>query len=458
MGVKRLIVVSNREPYKLQSLRGKLKLEKTVGGLVSSLEPILERYGGVWVCGGRRRKNYPTEVIVKEKILIRFVPLSRQDVKEYYYGFSNEVLWPLCHLFLSRANFDRSYWKGYRRVNKKFAKVVLEVIREGDLIFINDYHLTLLPSLLREEGVKNKIFFFWHIPFPPCDMFRFIPNYKEIIEGMLGADVLGFHIRRYVRNFKLCCKEFLEGARSLDDYILYRGRKTKLKALPIGIDYKKWRELRSSRKCKIYARNIKRKLGVEFLGIGVDRLDYTKGFVEKLKGIEKFFTKYPSFKGRMTFIQVAPLSRSDIEEYKRIRERTDHLVGRLEGELSEVGWLPIHYYHNSFSEERLASFYYLGDFALITPIIDGLNLVAKEFVASTEKGVLILSKFAGVSEQLKEGAILINPFDEYQIAEAIYYSLKMPERERRERLKAMREVLQREDINWWLSEFFEGEF
>ncbi|WP_457601075.1 alpha,alpha-trehalose-phosphate synthase (UDP-forming) [Hydrogenivirga sp.] len=450
----KLIVVSNREPYRIEPAR--TKLEKTVGGLVSALEPILRKHGGVWVCWGRKGQKTPLETKITEDFFMKQVPLTSADVSEYYYGFSNETLWPLCHMFLNRTHFSSKYWLGYRRVNRKFAKVVAEAYVPGSKVLVNDYHLALVPKMLKEQGIKDTIYMFWHIPFPPYFMLRFLPQRREILEGMLGADVIGFHTQHYVQNFQECAREIL-GAFYDDNTVYWNGRRIRVKAVPIGIDVKRWESLRNEPKVVKYARNLRKKLGVEYVGIGVDRLDYTKGLEEKFRGIGRFFEKYPSFRGRVSFVQIAAPTRTKLEDYMDIKRKTDEIVGMIEGRFGEPGWVPIYYYYKNYGDERLASLYMMSDFALITPLIDGLNLVSKEYVVSRRDndGVLILSEFAGVSMQLREGALIVNPFDEEEVAESIYMALKMKKREKRERMKALRERVVREDVHWWLRTFLE---
>jgi len=449
-----LIILSNREPYKVEAKKGKKVFEKTVGGLVSALEPILRERGGTWVCWGRKGGGAYPEIKVSEGFYIKQVPLTSKDVSEYYYGFSNETLWPLCHTFLSRTHFNGRYWTGYKRVNRKFARAVVDVYSGNDKVLVNDYHLALVPKLLREEGVRGPIYFFWHIPFPPYFIFRFLPQRREVLEGMLGADVIGFHTQHYVNNFLECVREIL-GLRAEGNAVSWKGRNVELRAVPVGIDVKRWEELASETKVVRYAKNLRKKLGVEYVGIGVDRLDYTKGLEEKFRGIERFFEKYPSFRGKVSFLQIAAPTRTRLEDYIDVKKKTDEIVGRVEGKFGEPGWVPIYYYYKNYGDERLASLYMMSDFALITPTVDGLNLVAKEYIASQRdgKGVLILSEFAGVSSQLGEGALLVNPFDEDQIAESIYTALKMKPREVKERLRKLQTVVREKDIHWWVKTF-----
>lgn len=450
----RLIILSNREPYRVEAKKGKKVFEKTVGGLVSALEPILRERGGTWVCWGRKGGGAYPEIKVSEGFYIKQVPLTSKDVSEYYYGFSNETLWPLCHTFLSRTHFNGRYWTGYKRVNRKFARAVVDVYSGNDKVLVNDYHLALVPKLLREEGVRGPIYFFWHIPFPPYFIFRFLPQRREVLEGMLGADVIGFHTQHYVNNFLECVREIL-GLRAEGNAVSWKGRNVELRAVPVGIDVKRWEELASETKVVRYAKNLRKKLGVEYVGIGVDRLDYTKGLEEKFRGIERFFEKYPSFRGKVSFLQIAAPTRTRLEDYIDVKKKTDEIVGRVEGKFGEPGWVPIYYYYKNYGDERLASLYMMSDFALITPTVDGLNLVAKEYIASQRdgKGVLILSEFAGVSSQLGEGALLVNPFDEDQIAESIYTALKMKPREVKERLRKLQTVVREKDIHWWVKTF-----
>ncbi len=450
----KLIVVSNREPYKIEASRGRSKFEKTVGGLVSALEPVLREKGGIWVCWGRKGQKTPLEFKVTDSFLIKQIPLTSTDVYEYYYGYSNETLWPLSHMFLMRTRFNHNYWVGYRRVNRKFARGVMEIYQKGSKILVNDYHLALVPRLLRDMGVSDTIYFFWHIPFPPYFMLRFLPSRRELLEGILGADVIGFHTQHYADNFLECVREIL-GAFPDGDRVYWEGRRIRIRVVPIGIDVQRWKKFCADPKVKRYARNLKKNLSAEFVGIGVDRLDYTKGLEEKFRGIERFFEKYPSFRGKVSFLQIAAPTRTKLEDYMDIKRKTDEIVGMIEGRFGEPGWVPVYYYYKNYNDERLASLYRIADFALVTPIIDGLNLVAKEYVISkdNEEGVLILSEFAGVSVQFREKALIVNPFDEDEIAEAIYMALKMKPSEKKERLKALRQIVEEMDVKWWLSEF-----
>ena len=453
----KLIVASNREPYDIEFRDNKLKLHKTVGGLVSALEPIIKSLGGVWVCWGRKGQRIPEVFKVSEKLTIKFVPLSEKSISNYYYGFSNKTLWPLCHMFLSRTKFEKAYWTSYRMVNGKFANAILEMYETGDTVMVNDYHLSLVPSMLREKGFKDRIFFFWHIPFPSYCIYRFLPWGKEIIEGFLGADVIGFHTENYVESFLECVRK-LTDAKIKGNKILWNGREIKVRAIPIGIDAERWKRDASSQGTIKHIKKMRKELNVEYIGLSVDRLDYTKGLKEKFLSIDRFFDKYPSFRGRMSFIQIAVPSRTKIQEYSDLKKEIDQLISKINGAFGEPGWVPIYYYYKSFPSNKLAIFYRMADFALITPIMDGLNLVAKEYVASQvdSRGALILSKFAGASNQLKNGAIIINPFDTEKTADSIYKALRMDPQEKKRRMEVMKREVMGKDLKWWAKEFFEG--
>ncbi len=453
----KLIVASNREPYDIEFRDNKLKLHKTVGGLVSALEPMIKSLGGVWVCWGRKGQRIPEVFKVNDRFTIKFVPLSEKSISNYYYGFSNKTLWPLCHMFLSRTNFDKSFWTSYRMVNGRFANAILDMYEEGDTVMVNDYHLSLVPSMLRDKGFKGKIFFFWHIPFPSYCIYRFLPWGKEIIEGFLGADVIGFHTETYVESF-LECVSNLTDAKIKGNKVMWKGREIKIRAVPIGIDAERWVKDASSKSTIKALKKMRKELNVEYIGLSVDRLDYTKGLKEKFLSIDRFFDKYPSFRGKMSFIQIAVPSRTKIHEYSELKKEIDQLISNINGAFGEPGWVPIYYYYKSFPSSKLALFYRLADFALITPIMDGLNLVAKEYVASQvdNKGTLILSKFAGASHQLKDGAIIVNPFDTEKTADSIYKALKMDIQEKKKRMEIMRKEVMNKDLKWWAKEFFEG--
>ncbi len=454
---ERVVVVSNRAPYVLSSEGGKLELTRAVSGLVSAVEPLLNERGGTWIAWGGRSALCGSQFVLRvppEKPVYRLVelPLSEDERRDYYYGFSNSCLWPLCHSFTGNAVFDAAQWDAYREVNEKFARAALEFSRAQDLIWVHDYHFALLPSVIREARPQGRIALFWHIPFPPYDIFSLNPWYKEIIAGMLGANIVAFHTRSYAENFIDCARRALgAGASSEYSVIYWKGRTVSVRAVPVGIDWPAWQELAGSPQIRAKASSIRRALGAEFVLLGIDRLDYTKGVLERLQAFELFLKRHPQYRGRVTLVQVGVETRPDSPFYQKLKLRVEEAVGRINGGHDRIGFpVPVRYLRKSLSKEDVAALYLAADVLLVTPLRDGLNLVAKEYVASRQDntGVLILSRFAGAAEELKK-AIQINPYDVPALAEAIKKALEMPREEAVLRMSSLRRVVRQRDLRWW---------
>lgn len=457
---KRVVLISNREPYVHEKTAKGIKCEQAIGGLTSALEPVVKACHGLWIAWGSGNASFcvtdskckvcvPSE---KPNFLLKRIKLSETELSRYYYGFSNRVLWPTFHLFLEKASFDLKCWKAYQKVNEKFAKAALEELRKDDWVWIHDYHLLLLPKLIRKEKKDIKIGFFSHIPWPPWEIFSTLPWRNELFEGMLGSDLIGFHTQTYVKNFIKCAGKL--GFLTKKNKILHK-RQTTVNAFPISIDYEGLSSYSSSGNIVKRAKTIEKALRMKHVIFGIDRLDYTKGIWDRLIAFEKFLEKYPEFHGKVTLLQIVTPSRTKVKEYHDIKRRIDETVGRINGRFRKIGWVPVHYFYGSVPKERLFAYFRIASVALITPLVDGMNLVAKEYVASkAEDGVLILSEFIGAAEELKE-AILVNPRDTEQVADAIKYALEMPYEKRKERFLALKEKVKNHDVFWWANSFFE---
>ena len=452
-----LTIISNRAPYQIKKNSGQLTCEKNAGGLVSVLDEILCQAGGTWIAWGEK-EGAPSRVEIpldKPKYALRLIRLAEQEVQNYYHGFSNRILWPLSHYFLDRCRFRAEYWSAYQAVNQKFAAAFRAGCKDQDLVWIHDFHLTLLPGFLRKERANLSIGFFWHIPFPASPVFRVLPWREEILKGLLGSDLIGFHLPLHAGHFLQCVEDVLEvpvdrGSGS----IRYDGRVIKVSAFPVGIDFHKWDDLACSAPVREKARQMRDEMGIKYVLLGVDRLDYTKGILERLLAYERFLEKYHEFHRQVCLIQIAVPSRTRVDEYRSLRREIDEAIGRITGRFSTRKWIPLRYLYQSFAMEDVASYYLAADLALITPLRDGMNLVAKEYVACRreEDGSLILSEFTGAAATLTE-AILVNPYNVEGLADTIRRSLCMSVEEKGRRMKVLRQRVKERDVYWWCESF-----
>ncbi len=450
----RLVVMSNRGPYHFREADGILKYEKTVGGLTTAVLPILEMAGGVWIAWGEPEGHHPGPP-GRPPFEMRYVELSPGEVDDFYYGVSNSAFWPLCHYFLGRVEYKHSQWETYETVNQKFAQVALEEAGEDDVIWVHDYHFARVPLYIRRQRPNSRIAFFWHIPFPAPEMFRTLPWRQQVLESMLACDVIGFHIPEYVKNFKETCVELL--AASVEGNTVYfRDHSSELVALPIAIDYDAQDKQARARVVERRVQRLRDTVGRQALMLGVERMDYTKGILERLRGYEYLLQTEHQWRDKVTFFQIVTPSREGVSAYREKKREIDEIVGRINGKFSNDLWVPVHYIYRSFAPTRLAVYYRAADIALVTPLRDGLNLVAKEYVASRlhQDGVLILSEFAGVTCQLPE-ALICNPYDVQDMARVIAEALQMPPEEQRRRMTAMQARLKKESISWWMQEFLD---
>ncbi len=451
---ERLIVVSNREPYVFR--RG--RLEKSVGGLVTALDPVMQATRGIWIAAGSSPEAGPRSKVPPEapSYTLRRVFLSEEDLEGYYNGYSNRFLWPLCHITLDRIYLRNSYWESYQKVNRVFADAVIEELGRGKaIVWLQDYHLALCGKYIRARRPRLKISLFWHIPWPPHDVFRICPQRVELLEGLLANDLLGFQLESYRLNFLRCVSREMGLKTDLKrGLVYYNGRTIRVKAFPISVDFEWFEESASTRRAERFLERFKKKYGLEgqLLGLGVDRLDYTKGILKCFDTLELFFAKYPRYRGRFTFIQVAVPTRK-IEPYLSYMERVRKRVESINRRYSTSRWQPIRYIEGRLSHEDLAALYRGADLAMISSVYDGMNLVAKEYVASPVdlKGALLLSEFAGAAEDMP-GAILINPYDTEGCADAIKSALEAPMEKKRETLQDAREHVKRNNIFRWVNE------
>ena len=446
-----LIIVSNRLPLTFQMGQRGLEGQRSAGGLVSALEPVLQRRGGKWIgWAGTQATREVRSRLQEGPYEMLAVDLAESEVTRYYHGLSNRTLWPLFHCFTGLSRFNHADWEAYAAVNEKFATQTIEAADSESLIWVQDYHLMLAPRSVRRALPAARLAFFLHIPFPPYDVFRLLPWANELLRGVLACDLVGFHVDTYTRNFLECC-ELLLGARidRVRRIVHHGGRSVRVGAFPIGIDFDYYETLALKAPPAAIPR--------EQLVIGVDRLDYTKGIPERLLAFERLLELYPQHREGVVLLQLAVPSRAQVAEYRQLKREIDELVGRINGRFSTATWSPIRYLYQSMPPERLTGLYRDADVALITPGRDGMNLVAKEFVASQvdKPGVLVLSKLAGAAETMAE-AILVNPYDLEGTAQALHRALTMDEAERRTRLGALRQRERRANVTWWVEQFLEA--
>ncbi len=463
-GSRRLVVVSNRLPYNPHRTSEGIRYVKGSGGLVTALDPILQLSNGLWIGwdGGAGSATKVKGVTVSEpegggSYQLRFVDLTEHEISHYYYSFSNRTLWPLLHSFIGKSRFNSTYWKTYFKTNAFFAGTILEETNPSDIIWVQDYHLFLVPNFIRYQNPDLRPYFFLHTPFPPYDTFRVLPWCKPILEGLVGSEKIGFHIKGYADNFLDCVEKILNADVDRESGVVeLPGRKVKVGSHPISIDYDTFHDMALTKQVMRRAQKHRANIGDRVVILGVDRLDYTKGITERLLAVERFLEKHSKFRNRILFIQIAVPSRTRVDEYRVMKKEVDETIGRINGRFTGEGWPPIQYIYRSLSREELVAYYRLADIALITPGRDGMNLIAKEFVASQvdKNGVLILSEFAGAAEELTE-ALLVNPYDIKTVSETIHRAIRMSSREKRARMEKMQDLVKRRDIYYWVRDFFE---
>jgi trehalose 6-phosphate synthase/phosphatase len=453
------IIVSNRLPVKVTKENGHLKFKASEGGLATGLGSIYKSGNNLWIGWPGLLINQGIERInVTEKLKdenMHPVFLTKEEIKNYYEGFSNETLWPIFHYFSQYSEYNETFWEYYVKVNQKFCDEVVSFVEPGDTLWIHDYQLLLLPEMIRHELPDLSIGFFLHIPFPSYEMFRLLPWRRELLNGMLGSDLVGFHTYDDMRHF-LSSVSRLAGYGYTTGQVNKPDRKVIVDAFPMGIDYQKYAEAAASPETIEREIRYRTSLGDQQLVLSIDRLDYSKGIPQRLKAFERFLYKYPEFKEKVSLVMLVVPSRDKVTKYQELKEEVDLLVGRINGQFGRIDWTPIHYFYRSLPLEALSGFYRMAHVALVTPMRDGMNLVCKEFIASklNKKGVLILSEMCGASKELSE-AILINPNDINAIVQALYTALTMPEEEQIAHIDVMQKSLQRYNIHHWVNMFME---
>ncbi|HEY0514002.1 MAG TPA: trehalose-6-phosphate synthase [Thermoanaerobaculia bacterium] len=466
---QRLLVVSNRLPIVLEKQSDGWGLKPGAGGLVSALAPVLSHRGGVWVGwpGMPLERGGAWESVLHEGYRERgyeLVPvlLSDDEVKGFYDGFANAVLWPLFHDLLGQCHFKPAFWYAYLAVNEKFANCVLEHGREGDFIWVQDYQLIHVAELLRRHEEDARIGFFLHIPFPPLDILLKLPWRGQILRALLSYDLLGFQTPRDTRNF-LTCIENLLPEMEIDDggpitEVRVGSRRVRVGAFPIGIDFKSYEDSARSGEVSRRMLELRERMGPAELILGVDRLDYTKGLIERLEAFRNALQRHRELRERVILFQVVVPSRERVLEYQTLKADVERLVGEINGEFSSAGWVPVQYHYKSLARRDLIALYRMARVGFVTSIKDGMNLVAKELCAAQVDGggVLVLSEFAGAAAQLQDGALLVNPHDIEGMADALKAAFDMPEEERRRRMEGMREVVRDEDIFWWVDYYLQA--
>ena len=453
------IIVSNRLPLRVTVKERKMDFNPSEGGLATGLGSIYKEGNNLWLgwpgiaVKKDDNKKEVTERLKKDNM--RPVFLTEQEIEDYYEGFSNETLWPNFHYFNQYCVYNDQFWDAYQKVNLKFAKEIIAVADPGDKIWIHDYQLLLLPQMVRERLPESSIGFFLHIPFPSYESFRILPWRREILNGMLGADFLGFHTYDDMRHF-LSSVNRLAGYGNAQGQVSVGGRKVLADALPMGIDYDKYAETAAAPETLERQVRYRTSLGDQKFILSIDRLDYSKGIPQRLKAFELFLEEHPEFLEKVSILMIVVPSRDQVGKYKELKEEIDLLVGRINGNYARLNWTPIHYFYRSFPLNALSAFYRMAHVALVTPMRDGMNLVCKEYIASRldKKGVLILSEMAGSAKELSD-AILINPNDLGQLVKAIHQALTMPEDQQVKHMEVMQKSLKRYNIHHWVNLFME---
>ena len=463
LGASRLFVVSNREPY-IHTRRGKsVEVSVPPSGLVTALEPVLCACAGTWLAHGngtadRDNVDRHDRLAVPPddpRYTLRRVWLTKEEEEGYYYGFANEGLWPLCHIAHTRPIFRAADWKQYQAVNRKFAEALLEEMKDSDkpVVLLQDYHFALLPRMIKQKRPDARVAIFWHIPWPNPEAFGICPWQRELVEGLLGADMVGFHIQSHCNNFLQTADRVLESRIDWEHFTVQRlGHMTTVHPFPISVDVADQSSEPSTESAYDGRSALLKNLDVEalFLGVGVDRLDYTKGILERFSAVERFFEKYPRYQGQFTFVQIGAPSRSHLKRYHDLEAEIEAEAGRINWRFQKDKWRPIVLLNRQHSHKEIEPYYKAADLCLVTALHDGMNLVAKEFVAARndENGVLILSIFTGAARELRD-ALQVNPYDLDQTAEAIRTALEMDPDEKQSRMQHMRRAIREHNIYQW---------
>jgi trehalose 6-phosphate synthase/phosphatase len=453
----KLIIISNRLPVKAARYKKTYRFTRSEGGLTTGLNSLnldIERHWIGWpgVEVESPEEQSQIELLLKKRNL-HPVFLSNSEIEEYYEGYSNSKIWPLCHYFFTLIQHENSHWESYKRVNELFAKAAAAIIEPGDIVWIHDYQLMLLPKLIRENHPDTSIGYFHHIPFPSYELFRVLPERADLLLGLLGADLIAFHTYEYMRHFISAAERVLDLNFELDEVRL-RERVVRVDALPMGINYDLYYNSSLDPKVARIADKLKSDYKDHKIILSVDRLDYSKGILHRLKGFSQFLENNPEYRNKVSLFMIIVPSRGNVDSYAGLKTKIDETIGSINGVYSNMSWTPVHYFYHGFSFEDLCAMYHVADVALVTPLRDGMNLVAKEYIAAKRDnpGVLILSEMAGASIELID-SIIVNPNDSTQIEEAIVKALEMSDAEKRERMMWMQRRVSKQTVNKWAGDF-----
>jgi trehalose 6-phosphate synthase len=454
IGVSRLVIVSNRVS---------LPRERTsrAGGLAVALRDALNRRGGLWFgWSGEIAESPDTKPAIVSAGRVRFaiLDLSPAEHQAYYTGYANSTLWPLCHYRLGLIEFKRADYEGYLAVNERFAAALAPMLQPDDIVWVHDYHLFPFATALRRAGVRNRIGFFLHIPFPAPEVLSVLPSYRALLANLADYDLVGFQTKGDMRAFLAGIADEADGSVAEDGRFSAFGRRSRAGAFPIGIETEEFAEIAKAAADAPETKRLTESLTGRELVIGVDRLDYSKGLPARFDAFRQLLSQYPEHGRKVTLLQIAPLSRDDVAQYRTLRRQLESAAGRINGEFAEFDWAPVRYLNRSFPRKALAGFYRASRIGLVTPFRDGMNLVAKEYVASqdpADPGVLILSRFAGAARELKD-ALIVNPFDTDQVADTLHRGLNMPLDERQSRWQGMMQALRTNTLSHWRDRFLDA--
>ncbi len=458
--MKRILVISNRLPLTVTKRENKVRFHPSAGGLATGLSSLSRSYENIWIGWPgialervEEERKLITRRLRKDKCHPVFI--KQNDMENYYYGFCNRTIWPLFHYFTQYSIYNRKNWNSYVKVNQIFCSEIVKIAETDDIIWVHDYHLMLLPQLVRKKLPHATIGFFLHIPFPSSEVFRILPPRKEIVRGILGADLIGFHTYDYAHHFIQTTRRLL-GYEHSKAQINIDNRIVKVDAFPMGIDFDAFNQAEDDSSVQREIKKIRTRIGDRKIIISIDRLDYTKGIAQRLEAFDHFLDTNPKYRGKVTLILVAVPSRTGVEQYALLKREVDELISRINGKYGTITWMPIWYLYRFLSFKNLVPLYSVGDVALVTPIRDGMNLIAKEYLATKKdkKGVLILSEMAGASKVLGE-AIIVNPNNKEEIGAAIRTALQMPEDEQMRRNDVMQKRLKRYNVERWAHDFID---
>jgi len=466
---RELLVASNREPYAHGFDDDGITYTRPAGGLTAALDPIMQELSGTWIAWGSGDADFEVaddggRVAIPPEdpaYTLRRLHLSERQLSGYYYGYSNQVLWPLCHGMPTRARFEAEFWSFYRDVNRTFAEAIVDSADGADpVVWVHDYQLALVPRLVRTELPDAFLTQFWHVPWPSWDVFRSCPQRRQLLEGLLANDLIAFHSERYCEAFRDCVTAAFDDARIDDEGRIERGGdRTRVKCCPLGIDAEAYADLARSDEAASFRSSFvtEHDLGGR-VAVGVDRLDYTKGIPERLNALERLWERHPERRGTFTYVQKGSASRTCIDDYRELAETIERRIAEINDRFGTADWTPIVYTDEHYSRAELTALYRNADVAIVSPVRDGMNLVAKEYVASQldGDGALVLSEFAGAAEALGDGALVVNPYDVDAFADTIEAALAMPAATRRRRMRTLRERVAGEDRDAWIAAQFAG--